>query len=163
MVYTGSQIKFDNATQLHTMPLVEKSALVPHAAAEMFALVDDVERYPQFLPWCGATKLLMRDAFTTVAMLEINFHGIRQSFTTANTKVGTESMQISLTEGPFKALEGMWHFTALGTSGCKVALRLDYSFASAALDAAVGPVFGVIASTMIEHFVARADALYGDA
>ena len=145
MVSAGSQIEFDNATQLHTMPLVKKSALVPHAAAEMFALVDDVERYPQFLPWCGATKLLMRDAFTTVAMLEINFHGIRQSFTTANTKVGTESMQISLTEGPFKALEGVWQFTRLESAACKVSLRLDYSFANAVLESAVGPVFGMIA------------------
>jgi ribosome-associated toxin RatA of RatAB toxin-antitoxin module len=143
------------------MPLVEKSALVPHTAKEMFALVDAVEKYPEFLPWCGGTKLLLRDAGTTVATIEINYHGIRQSFTTENAKQEPESMHISLREGPFKALDGLWQFTALGTSGCKVALRMDYSFANSVLESGVGPVFGFIASTMIECFVARADAIYG--
>ncbi len=143
------------------MPLVEKSALVPHTASEMFALVDAVEQYPEFLPWCGGTKLLSRDARITVATIEINYHGLRQSFTTENTKQPVESMHIALREGPFKELDGRWQFTALGESGCKVALRMDYSFANSVLEAAVGPVFGVIASTMIERFVARADAIFG--
>lgn len=143
------------------MPLVQKSALVPFTTAQMFALVDDVERYPEFLPWCGSTRVLARDAVTTTAMIEINYRGIRQAFTTANTKYGTEIMQIALTEGPFKQLEGAWHFTELGDSGCKVALRMDYSFASGVLETAIGPVFGLIVGTMIESFVARADTLYG--
>ena len=145
------------------MPLVQKSALVSHSVAEMFALVDAVERYPQFLPWCGGTRLLKRDALTTVATIEIKYRGIRQAFTTSNTKNGTERMQISLLEGPFKALDGVWDFTALGDAACKVSLQLDYSFANAVLETAVGPVFGLIANTMIERFVERADALYGSA
>ena len=145
------------------MPLVQKSALVAHSAAEMFALVDDVERYAEFLPWCGGTHLLSRDAETTVATIEINYRGIRQSFTTANAKHGAERMQIALREGPFEELEGEWRFTALGTTACKVSLRLDYSFANAVLETAVGPVFGLIANTMIERFVSRADAIYGAA
>ena len=145
------------------MPLVEKSALVPHTATEMFALVDAVEQYPEFLPWCGGTKLLLRDAKTTVATIEINYRGIRQSFTTENTKQPAESMHVALREGPFKELDGWWQFTALGASGCKVALRMEYSFTNSVLEAAVGPVFGFIASTMIERFVARADAVYGSA
>lgn len=145
------------------MPLVQKSALVAHSAAQMFKLVDAVEQYPDFLPWCGGTRLLMRDTLTTVATIEINYHGIRQSFTTANTKQGTESMQISLRDGPFKQLEGEWRFSTLDSTACKVLLRLDYSFANGILEAAIGPVFGMIANTMIERFVARADALYGPA
>ena len=145
------------------MHLVEKSALVPHTATEMFALVDAVEQYPEFLPWCGGTKLLSRDARTTVATIEINYRGIRQSFTTENTKQPAESMHIVLREGPFKELDGRWQFTALGGSGCKVALRMEYAFANSVLEAAVGPVFGFIASTMIERFVARADTIYGSA
>ena len=129
----------------------------------MYALVDAVEQYPEFLPWCGGTRLLSRDARITVATIEINYHGLRQSFTTENTKQPVESMRIRLREGPFKELDGRWQFTALGASGCKVALRMDYSFDNAVLEAAVGPVFGVIASTMIERFVARADAIYGPA
>ena len=145
------------------MPLVQKSALVPYSTAEMFALVDDVERYPEFLPWCGGTSLLARDALMTTATIEINYLGIRQSFTTANTKQGSESMHIHLQEGPFKELEGTWHFTALGRVGCKVALRLEYSFANAVLETALDPVFGFIANSMIERFVERADTLYGGA
>lgn len=143
------------------MPLVAQSALVTFSPAEMFRLVDDVEQYPAFLPWCGGTRVLMRDTETTVATIDINYRGIRQSFTTANKKQGTERMQIALTAGPFKTLTGAWEFKALGAAGCKVSLRLDYSFASAMLEKAVGPVFGVIADTMIERFVARAEALYG--
>lgn len=145
------------------MPLVEKSALVPYSAAEMFALVDQVERYPEFLPWCGGTRVAALDDLTTIATIEINYRGIRQSFTTANTKQGNESMQMSLREGPFRQLEGVWNFTPLGSVGCKVALRLDYSFANTVLEGAVGPVFGMIANTMIERFVARAETLYGRA
>lgn len=145
------------------MPLVEKSALVLFSSAQMFALVDDVERYPEFLPWCGGARVRARDPLTTLATIEINYRGIRQSFSTANTKHGTESMQIALTEGPFKALEGEWRFVALGDTGCKVSLRLEYAFANAILESAVGPVFGMIASTMIERFVERADKLYGNA
>ena len=145
------------------MPLVQKSALVSHSVAQMFALVDAVERYPEFLPWCGGTRLLKRDELTTVATIEISYRGIRQTFTTSNTKNGTERMQISLLEGPFKALDGVWDFTALGDAACKVSLQLDYSFANAVLETAIGPVFGLIANTMIERFVERADALYGSA
>ena len=145
------------------MPLVQKSALVPFSTAQMFALVDDVERYPEFLPWCGGARARKLDALTTVATIDIDYHGIRRSFTTANTRQGTESMHISLQEGPFKALEGVWQFTRLESAACKVSLRLDYSFANAVLESAVGPVFGMIANTMIESFVARADALYGEA
>ena len=143
------------------MPLVQKSALVPHSSAEMFALVEDVERYPEFLPWCSGSRVLVREELTTVATIEINYRGIRQAFTTANTKHGTERMQIALLEGPFKALDGEWTFAALGSTGCKVGLRLEYSFVNSVLEAAVGPVFGLIANTMIERFVARAASQYG--
>ena len=145
------------------MPLVHKSALVPYSNAKMFALVDDVERYPEFLPWCSGARLLSRDPSITVAKIDINYLGIRQSFTTANIKTVNESMQIHLREGPFKALDGEWQFVALGGAGCKVALRLEYAFDNAVLETALGPVFGVIANTMIECFVARADTLYADA
>ena len=145
------------------MAHVEKSALVVFSTAQMFSLVDDVERYPEFLPWCSGTRVLERDALTTAATIEISYHGIHQSFSTANTKQGNERMHIALTEGPFKALEGEWQFVALGSVGCKVSLRLEYAFSNAVLETAVGPVFGLIANTMIERFVERADVLYGDA
>ena len=144
------------------MARVEKSALVPYSAAEMYALVDDVERYPEFLPWCSGAETPERDATRTLAILHIDYHGIRQSFTTENTKIEPVEMQITLREGPFDHLDGIWRFKALAVSACKVSLVLDYGFANPLLEKAVGPVFGMIANTMIERFVSRAEVLYGD-
>lgn len=143
------------------MPRVEKSALVPYPAAQMFALVDDVERYREFLPWCGGSEVSERNELLTMATIHIDYRGIRQSFTTQNLKNGTETMEIRLVEGPFKNLDGVWRFQALSDSACKISLALDYGFSSPVLEKAVGPVFGMIANTMIERFVSRADALFG--
>lgn len=127
----------------------------------MFALVDDVERYPEFLPWCGGSKVSERTGLVTVATILIDYRGIKHEFTTRNTKQGVEVMEIRLVEGPFKTLDGVWHFQALAENACKISLALDYGFASTVLERAVGPVFGMIAGTMIERFVDRADALFG--
>ena len=144
------------------MAHVEKSALVAYSAAQMYALVDDCERYPQFLPWCGGAETPVRNATRTLATIHIDYRGIRQSFTTENTKIENVEIQMSLREGPFDRLDGTWRFQALSASACKVSLELDYGFANSLLEKAVGPVFGMIANTMIERFVARAETLYGD-
>ena len=143
------------------MPQVAKSVLVPYAATAMFALVDEVERYPEFLPWCGGARVLARDEVMTVAAIDINYAGVRQSFTTENTKDGVEWMRLQLREGPFQTLSGHWHFVTLSDAACKVELMLDYAFANALLEKAIGPVFGMIADTMIDRFVVRAESLYG--
>ncbi len=143
------------------MAEVNKSVLVAHSASRMFALVDAVESYPEFLPWCGGVRLIFRDAHTTRATLEINYHGVRQSFTTENAKREPESMQIRLIEGPFQTLEGCWRFSSLGATGCKVELSLRYEFASRLLDKVVGPVFGHIAGNLVEAFVKRAQSIHG--
>ena len=143
------------------MPQVAKSVLVPYSAAAMFKLVDDVERYPEFLPWCGGARALERTDTLTIAVIDIHYAGVRQTFSTANTKEGVEWMRLQLREGPFKELGGHWHFQALGEGASKVELMLDYAFSNALLEKAVGPVFGMIADTMIERFVTRADTVYG--
>ena len=143
------------------MPTVRKSALVPHPAAEMFALVDDVEHYPAFLPWCAATEVHARDDTCTVATIHIDYLGLRQSFTTANDKVAPVEMKMRLQEGPFSALNGVWRFEPLSDTACKVLLTLDYAFSNPLLEKAVGPVFGGIAATLVDRFVARAEALHG--
>lgn len=149
------------ATDSPFMPHIEKSALVPYSAASMFSLVDAVERYPEFLPWCAGTTLRARDAGKTVARIDVDFRGVKQSFTTENTKMGSEKMEMQLIEGPFREFAGTWRFTPLGDAGCKVIFELDYTLANALLESALGGVFGVIANTMIERFVARAEVLYG--
>ncbi len=141
------------------MPHVEKSVLVAHSAATMFRLVDDVERYPTFLPWCGGAHVIERTEALTVATIDIRYAGVAQSFTTENSKRANEWMQLKLREGPFRSLTGAWHFVALSSEASKVSLALDYQFANALLEAAVGPVFGKIAETMVDRFVMRADAL----
>ena len=143
------------------MAQVEKSVLVTQSALRMFELVDAVEKYPDFLPWCSASVCTFRDAHVTRATLHINYRGIRQSFSTENTKTAPQLMQIRLIEGPFKTLEGAWRFSDLGGAGCKVELSLHYEFASRLLEKLVGPVFGYIANSMVDAFVKRAQSLYG--
>lgn len=135
--------------------------LVGHTPAQMFALIDAVEKYPEFLPWCGGARVILRDETTTRAAIVINYHGIRQSFTTDNTKRAPEEMLIQLVEGPFRRLEGAWRFTALGDHGCKIEFRLSYEFSGKLLETLIGPVFNYIASTLVEAFVKRAESIYG--
>lgn len=139
------------------MARVEKSVLVPHTPACMFDLVDRVEDYPSFLPWCGGTELRWRDETTTVATIHIAYLGIRHSFTTENTKLRPREMHIRLQEGPFSHLEGDWTFLPLGEDACKVVFRLDYTFSSRALETVLAPVFGHITNTFVDAFVRRAD------
>lgn len=143
------------------MPQVSKSVLVPYSAETMFSLVDAVERYPEFLPWCSGTEVHSRTALQTVATINIRYAGVAQSFTTENAKEGVAWMRIKLRDGPFKSLEGAWHFQSLAAGACKIELELDYAFANGLLERSIGPVFGVIAATMMDRFVSRADALYG--
>ncbi|MDX2219970.1 MAG: type II toxin-antitoxin system RatA family toxin [Burkholderiales bacterium] len=141
------------------MPSVSRSVLVPHRAESMFSLVDRVEDYPQFLPWCGGAEVLVRDARITRARVDIDFKGLRQSFTTENTKDAPHAMTLRLVEGPFSVLDGEWLFTPLSAEASKVVLALDYQFGNAALQKLVGPVFQIIAETLIDRFVQRADAV----
>ena len=142
------------------MQRVTRSVLVPYAAAQMFALVDDVEKYPQFLPWCaGATVLAQRDEVKT-ARIDIDYHGVKAHFTTDNANVPAERIVITLSDGPFKQLQGEWHFRALAEDACKVEFELAYEFATGLIETIVGPVFNHIASTFIDAFVRRAEKLY---
>jgi len=141
------------------MPTVRNSVIVDHPAAAMFALVDAVERYPEFLPWCTATEVMERTETTTHARLHIDYHGLKSQFATMNSKQHPEWMHINFTAGPFERFRGHWRFVPLGESGCRVEFALDYAFENAALEALLGPVFGHIAQTLVERFVARSGAL----
>jgi ribosome-associated toxin RatA of RatAB toxin-antitoxin module len=149
------------ARRKRAMAEVHKSALVGYSASQIFRLVDAVEDYPQFLPWCSATELLYRDESVLRATIHINFRGIRQSFTTENPKREPQSMDINLIEGPFRMLQGKWRFTDLGGAGCKIELSMRYEFANALLEKLVGPVFGYIANSLVDAFVRRAQRIYG--
>lgn len=143
------------------MSEVNKSMLVGYSAQQMFALVDAVESYPEFLPWCGGAGY--RDERRTRATIEINFRGIRQSFTTENTKDAPHALHMKLVEGPFRTLDGGWRFTELSGQGCKIEFRLHYEFSSRLLEKLVGPVFSHIANTIVDGFIRRAEKVYGGA
>ncbi|MBI1964936.1 MAG: type II toxin-antitoxin system RatA family toxin [Betaproteobacteria bacterium] len=143
------------------MAEVDRSVLVGFTPAQMFDLVEGVERYPEFLPWCGGATVSHRDAETTRATLLIHFRGIRQSFTTENRKQAPHGMIMRLVAGPFSRLDGSWRFTGLAGRGCKVELNLRYEFSSRLLEKVIGPVFGHIAGTLLDAFVKRAGQIYG--
>jgi ribosome-associated toxin RatA of RatAB toxin-antitoxin module len=142
------------------MAQVNKTVLIHHTAAEMFALVDDVKKYPEFLPWCGGVDLIAQDQNSTTATLHIAYHGIHQKFTTENHKIYPSQMDIKLKNGPFKHLEGVWKFIPLSEEACKIEFMLNYEFANGFLEKIIAPVFSHIANTFVDGFVARADVVY---
>jgi ribosome-associated toxin RatA of RatAB toxin-antitoxin module len=143
------------------MHRVTKSVLVAHSAAEMFSLVDDVEAYPQFLPWCGGAKVLERHENGKTARLDIDYHGVKAHFTTSNENEPPDRIVITLKDGPFKHLHGEWRFRALAEDASKVELELAYEFTTHLIEAVVGRVFSHIANTFIDAFVRRAEKLHG--
>ncbi len=144
------------------MKTVHKSVLIWFSADEMFSLVTDVDRYPQFLPWCDQASVLSQQEQAMTARVGISFGGIRQSFTTRNAHLPGRQIHMELVEGPFSKLEGQWDFTPLGDGqrACKVEFSLRYDFNSMALAAIVGPVFDKIAGSLVDAFVKRANQVY---
>ncbi len=148
------------------MKTVQKSVLIWYSAPEMFALVTDVPRYPEFLPWCDHAAVLAEEPDGMTAEVGIAFGGIRQTFTTHNRHVAGRSVALELVDGPFSSLDGQWTFTPVGDEAqraCKVELKLGYSFKNSALAALVGPVFDKIAGSLVDAFVKRAEQVYGEA
>ena len=126
----------------------------------MFELVDDVESYPKFLPWCGGARVLERSGDRKTARIDIDYHGVRAHFTTDNVNRPPDAIVITLNDGPFRHLHGEWRVVALGDLGCRIEFALAYEFATLLLDKVIGPVFGHIANTLIDAFVRRAEAVY---
>ena len=146
------------------MKTVHKSVLIWYSAEEMFALVTDVAKYPEFLPWCDRAKVIAIEPDGMKAEVGIAFSGIHQTFTTRNTHVPGREVRMKLVDGPFSHLDGCWKFHPLGQPGqraCKVTLEMHYSFKSSTLAALVGPVFDRIAGSLVDAFVKRAEQVYG--
>lgn len=143
------------------MLVVEKSALVPFSDRQMFDLVKDVARYPEFLPWCNGAELLSDDGHQVCGRIKVARMGVRQSFATCNEYEAPHWMKIELVEGPFKSLHGRWDFQALREDACKVMLRLEFEFSGQLINAAFGKVFHQIANTLVESFCKRAKEVYG--
>jgi len=142
------------------MPSVNKSALVPYSASQMYGLVDKVSDYPQFLPWCGGAEELSRSDDEVKASVMISHSGLNKSFTTLNRLQKNKMIEMELVDGPFKHLHGFWKFEALSETACKVSLDLEYEFSNKLLSLAVGPIFNQVANTMVDSFCQQADRVY---
>lgn len=143
------------------MHSIERSVLVPFSDAQMFDLVAGVDKYPEFMPWCGGSQIHEQDDKGMRASVTIALAGIRQTFTTQNHHDYPRLIQLQLVDGPFSALQGRWEFVALSDDACKVLFTLKYEFSSRTLEKLVGPVFNRIASSFIDSFTKRAEACYG--
>ena len=142
------------------MRKVNRSALVPHTADKMFSLVDDIESYPEFLPWCGGADVHYRKDNVVEATLELHRGSFSRRFRTRNTATDRQSIAMQLVDGPFRHLAGVWSFTQLGDSGSKVALELEFEFSSRVIDVMLGSYFEDTCNSLVDAFTHRADTIY---
>ena len=142
------------------MKRIARSAILGHGAGQVYDLVEHIEAYPRFLPWCLATKV-SRGPQGTRATLDVGMRGLRQSFTTLNTNRPPESIELRLVEGPFRRFAAAWRFEPLSSGACRIEFSLEYEFASRALGKLLQPLFDRIADTMVDAFSRRADEIYG--
>jgi len=143
------------------MTVVQKSALVKFSAQQMFDLVNDIEAYSEFLPWCGGSRIIKREDGLVEAELLIAKGGFKKSFSTRNKIDNGRSMTISLLSGPFSSMEGKWSFIPLREDASKISLDLEFEMSGKLASLAFGAVFNQICNTMVSSFTARAKEVYG--
>ena len=142
---------------------ITRSALVPYTPQQMFALVADVENYPQFLPWCLSAQVIERTAQQITASLELGKGGLREKFTTRNVLSPPDTMQLHLIDGPFKTLEGLWSFSAIQDRGSRISLAMRFEFANPMLALLLSKSFENSLNSLVDAFTARAETIYGAA
>jgi ribosome-associated toxin RatA of RatAB toxin-antitoxin module len=141
---------------------VKRTALVTYTPEQMFDLVVDVERYCEFLPWVKGAHVHEKTGRDLLASLTMERAGVKQTFTTRNVMDRPNRMSLTLVEGPFKTLEGLWTFTPIGT-GTKIVLDMKFEFGSALASMLFGRAFEHSIGQLIDAFVARAKVSYGSA
>ena len=144
------------------MHTVTRSLILPYSAAEMYFLVDDVDQYHEFLPWCESSVVLKREDEAVTARIGISFKGLSSSFITRNCLISDQEITMELVEGPFDDLTGGWRFLSLDEAACRVSLEVQFSLAGRLANQTIAPVFKQICATLVESFAERARALYGE-
>lgn len=139
---------------------IKRSALVTYSAEQMYSLVNDVEHYQEFLPWCGGSRIKSQSDNKMIASVDIAFHGLSKTFTTENTQTPNSALHMHLVEGPFSHLTGVWSFTDLADQGSRISLELQFDFDNFLLRKIVAPVFSKIADSMVDSFCQRASEIY---
>jgi ribosome-associated toxin RatA of RatAB toxin-antitoxin module len=143
------------------MALVQKSALVKYSAQQMFDLVNDIEAYPKFLPWCAGSRIIKQDEYYVDAELMISKGVVKKSFSTRNELDRGGRITVALLDGPFSRLDGVWNFIPLREDASKISLDLEFEMSGALANLAFGAVFNQICNTMVASFTSRAKEVYG--
>jgi ribosome-associated toxin RatA of RatAB toxin-antitoxin module len=143
------------------MRRVDRTALVPYSPERMFALVTDIESYPEFVPWVARAQLIERTDHEVIGKLEMERSGIRETFTTRNTLRSPDEILLTLVDGPFRRLEGRWRFEDLQGRGTRVSLAIEFEFANPMLSLLLSRTFEKSCAELIDAFVARARSVYG--
>lgn len=145
------------------MTIITRSALVLYSPDQMFDLVNDVESYPSFLPWCRSSTVISKSPEEIIASLDLAKGGIHHVFTTRNRLIHDESIEIALVDGPFQHLEGLWQFAMIGDNqGCRITLSMDFEFSNRIISMALGPIFTQISGSLVDAFCERAQDIYGN-
>ena len=144
------------------MTEISKTTVVPYTSEEMYVLVNDIESYPNFLPWCTAAKILSRHEEILTASLSLALGKIRQSFTTENTMQDGSRIDMRLVEGPFKHLSGYWSFIQEDDQSCHIQLHMNFEFKNKIMKHTLGKAFYKVMDTLVESFVQRAQQIYGN-
>jgi ribosome-associated toxin RatA of RatAB toxin-antitoxin module len=140
--------------------IISRQAIVPFTPAQMFALVNDIGAYPEFLPWCQSSAVHHRDEDQVKATVVVASAGLHKSFTTHNLLQKDKMIEIRLVDGPFKHLEGFWRFDHNGDNSCQISFDLEFEFAGWLLDMAFGPIFHQVTNSLVDSFQERAEQIY---
>lgn len=144
------------------MPKIIRSADIWHSTGTMFEIVDNVDLYPEFLPWCSDSKIISCNGEIMIAEITIQYGNLRQSFTTRNERQRPSQINLFLEKGPFNKFEGSWSFMPITPHASEVTFSLDFTFSNWLVSVAIGKVFSVAAETMVDAFIKRADFLHAD-
>jgi ribosome-associated toxin RatA of RatAB toxin-antitoxin module len=139
---------------------IKRSALIAYSAEQMYRLVDDIERYSEFVPFCKESTIIERNNDVVSAKLLVSKSGIAKSFSTTNTLVPYQSIHMELLNGPFKYLSGDWYFKALSEDACKIELDLEYEFSNKLASIAFSKIFNQLVQSMVTAFTERAQSIY---
>ena len=143
------------------MTTINRSALLPYQARQLFELVNDVEAYPKYMDGCVGARILRREEALMEARLDLAKGGIAQSFSTRNRMIDAKQITLELLDGPFEYFEGLWEFRALGDSACKMSLNLDFNVNSTVLGAAASRLFEKVTNNLVDAVSKRARQIYG--
>jgi ribosome-associated toxin RatA of RatAB toxin-antitoxin module len=143
------------------MIVIQKSALVPYSAEQMYDLVNDIESYPKFLPWCADVQLLSKNRESLVATIVVSKGALKQAFTTLNAMEEGQRIEMNLVEGPFKRFKGLWRFDPLEAKGCEVSFHLNFEFSRGLIGLAFGRTFSQLANSLVDAFCQQAQERYG--